>query len=75
MSKKPINLKELAALIDKKKPTCICGEPLTGDGLSHYEPHDGGYWVEGIPLKAWVYVHCFKCSYDMALWKILRELK
>jgi len=69
-----IDLKELAALIDAKQPTCICGLKLTGAGLSHYVPHDGGYWVQGLPVKAWIYVHC-QCGHDMALWKIVRELK
>jgi len=74
MSSKPINLKELAALIDEKKPICLCGKTLRGSGLQHYGPHDGGVLVEGYSEKRWVYVHC-RCGHDMALWKIMRELE
>ena len=71
---KAINLESLARLIDEKKPTCICGRTLKGGGIDHYGPHDGGVHVEGYTEKRWVYVHCSKCGYDMALWKIMREL-
>lgn len=71
--KKYINLDELAELIDEKKPLCICGKELKGSGLNHYGPHDGGIYVEGYAEKRWVYITC-SCGYDMALWKIEREL-
>ena len=70
----PINLMKLRALIDEKKPTCICGTTLKGGGINYWGPHDGGVHVEGETEKQWVYVHCSKCGYDMALHKILREL-
>lgn len=70
----PINLESLARLIDEKKPTCICGEALEGSGIEHY-PHDGGVLVEGYADKQWVYIHCSECGYDMALHKIMRELR
>lgn len=68
-----LDLDELADLIDSKKPVCICGEPLQGSGLKTY-PHEGGEIVYGKPGRQWVYVHCKKCGYDMALHKIKREL-
>ena len=75
MTEQVLNLESLAALIDEKQPKCICGQTLKGSGLRYYTPHPGGYWVEGVPEKAWVYVHCPHCGYDVALHKIWRELQ
>ncbi|MFH2111886.1 MAG: hypothetical protein ABIJ47_11580 [Candidatus Bathyarchaeota archaeon] len=76
MSEQVLSLERLVALIDEKRPTCICGKVLKGSGLDLWGPHDGGYHVEGFEEKQWVYVHCEnpKCGYDMALPKIWREL-
>jgi hypothetical protein len=76
MVQEPIDLGELARLIDEKKPLCICGKPLTGQQIDVYD-HDGGRVVKGYKEKQWVSVHCMhrKCHYDMSLWKIERELE
>ena len=63
---------QIADLIDEKEPKCICGKTLEGGLLKNY-PHDGGIQVAGYKRKQWVYVHC-RCGYDMAVWKIKREL-
>ena len=75
-----IDLGELSRLIDEKKPSCICfnhktgkNNTLTGNQIDVYD-HDGGRLVLGFKEKQWVSVHCFKCGYDMSLWKIEREL-
>jgi hypothetical protein len=73
MVQEPIDLIRLGILIDEKKPTCICGKHLTGRQIDVYD-HDGGRRVLGFKEKQWVSVHCFKCGYDMSLWKIEREL-
>jgi len=77
----PIDLGELARLIDEKKPTCICwnhktgkNNYLTGRQIDVYD-HDGGRRVVGYKEKQWVSVHCHKCGYNMSLWKIERELE
>jgi hypothetical protein len=48
-----------------------CKTPLT-DGISSYE-HEGGYEVEGLEGKQWLYTVCPKCEYEWALGKLLRE--
>jgi hypothetical protein len=69
-----IDLQDLSHLIYVKKPRCICGARDQWDFPEHYE-HDGGIKVKGYKELQWVYVHCRNCNYDMALWKIRRELK
>jgi hypothetical protein len=69
-----IDLVELKNLIDEKEPICICGSKLAGHNIKHYGPHSGGDFVKGYNSKRWIYVHCDSCNYDMALWKIKREL-
>jgi hypothetical protein len=71
---KEIDLTELAKLIDEKKPTCICGRVLRGSGLDHWGPHENGDLIKGYKERRWIFVHCI-CGYDMALWKIQRELQ
>lgn len=43
-----------------------CGGQL--GPIEHY-PHDGGWTVEGLDGKRWLYRHCDKCGYD---WSISR---
>jgi hypothetical protein len=45
---------------------CGCGLP---DTVSHY-PHPGGWAVDGFEEPQWLYVHCVRCEYDHALWKL-----
>ena len=70
----PLNLREVGRLVEEKKPACICGADLRGIHVEHYGPHEGGYLVGGYMERQWVYIHCFRCGYDMALHKIWREL-
>ena len=74
MTEQVLSLEKLAALIDEKRPTCICDAVLHGSDIGHYGPHEGGYDVNGFNEKRWVYVTCARCGYDMALPKIWREL-
>lgn len=67
-----MTLSNIADLVDEKKPTCICGKTLLGGLIKNY-PHEGGIKVKGYKRNQWVYIHC-RCGYDMALWKIKREL-
>ena len=36
-------------------------------------PHEGGILVLGMG-RQWVYIHCPKCGYDWALWKLGMQL-
>jgi hypothetical protein len=74
MTQEQLDLWKVAILIEKKKPKCICGKPLKGSGINYYE-HEGGVHIVGEKEKQWVYVHCDECGFDMALWKIWRELQ
>lgn len=79
MIEQPVDLTYLANLIESKKPKCLCGRALSGANLRFYD-HDGGYrtlnsYHEEMKEKQWIYVHCKKCGYDMALHKIARELE
>ncbi|MFH2110982.1 MAG: hypothetical protein ABIJ47_06960 [Candidatus Bathyarchaeota archaeon] len=74
MSVQILSLERLAALIDEKRPRCICGATLQSSHIRHYGPHEGGIHVEGFEEKRWVYVKCSTCGYDVALHKIWREL-
>lgn len=74
----PLDLVKVAARIEDKKPLCICGQPLSGRDLRYYGPHEGGYMILGHDQPQWVYIHhnCpgLRSGYDVALWKIRREL-
>ena len=54
------------------KHVCMgCGAELdTSAGNIQLYPHSGGWNVEGIEGKQWLYVRCHKCKYDWALWKL-----
>lgn len=69
-----LDLIELAHRIEEHKPSCICGATLRGYNIDHYGPHDGGEIVRGYGDPRWVYVHCDRCGYDMAIHKIKREI-
>lgn len=68
-----IDIQELARKIYEKKPSCSCGKTLESYNLEHYL-HEGGEQVKGYEKPQWLYIHCDNCGYDMALWKIRREL-
>lgn len=49
---------------------CDCGfEGLDTLPIESYD-HSGGWEVEGFQSKQWLYIHCPKCDYDWALWKL-----
>ena len=48
---------------------CWCGSPLYADDLEGY-PHDGGWTVDNMRDKQWLYIPCRKCGYGRAIWKL-----
>ena len=49
---------------------CHCGYDLKDEPISYYVPHEAGWTIEGETEKAWLFVHCPKCGYDMSIWKM-----
>jgi len=67
-------ISELIEIIEKV--TCPCGKRYERFNLQHF-PHNGGMNVrlsDGTISKQWVFARCQNCGYEMAFWKILREL-
>jgi len=60
-------------LNDKPFP-CDCGKVLAVNKMVDGYAHDGGY-EDSKGKKWWLYLHCPKCSYDWALWKIVRRVR
>lgn len=46
---------------------CLCGYDLRGEEVRGYR-HDAGW--ETNSGRMWLYIHCPKCGYDMAISKI-----
>ncbi len=48
---------------------------LTNEPIEHYD-HSGGWTVDGLKGKQWLYITCPKCEYQWALSKlgVRREL-
>jgi hypothetical protein len=71
------NLAEIYDFIEgiSEHVSCVgCGKPLSE--VPHYwcfEEHDGGVYVEEFDKRLWIWVHCSKCGYDNALWKLLEQ--
>lgn len=38
--------------------------------LVEYYPHDGGYQIEGVQGRQWLYVTCPKCQYQWSFKKL-----
>lgn len=69
------SLREIGQVIDESNLHChFCEAPLDGDAVCRYD-HDGGIMVKDFPVKQWVYVHCRKCGYDWALWKLRGDIE
>jgi len=51
---------------------CTCGEPIHPEEIEMY-PHEGGIEIRN-QGRQWVYIHCPKCGYDWALWKLRMKL-
>lgn len=64
-----MKLEEYVEQITREK--CTCGHPIPKSvhAISMY-PHEGGWPVEGMDKKQWLYIHCQKCGYEWALWKL-----
>ena len=52
---------------------CLCGYRFKAGDVRCY-PHSGGVDVDGFEGRQWVYFHCPRCGYDMALPKILNQI-
>lgn len=63
------------AQYDEHQTKCICGEELKTEPILYYVPHSDGWTIKGEVQKAWLYVKCMSCGYDMSIWKmgVLRE--
>lgn len=46
-----------------------CGTTLPAEKIEHYT-HPDGWLVSGFEMPQWLFVHCPKCGYDHALWKL-----
>jgi hypothetical protein len=67
-------IEELLETIEKV--ICPCGKRYERFNLQHYL-HSAGMNVrlsDGTVSKQWVFARCKNCGYEMAFWKILREL-
>jgi len=51
---------------------CTCGEPIHPEEIEMY-PHESGIEIRS-QGRQWVYIHCPKCGYDWALWKLRMKL-
>ena len=65
-----MRLREIGEQVEALGGRCLCGYLFKADDIRCY-PHPGGVEVDGFEERQWVYFHCPRCSYDMALWKIL----
>jgi len=68
-----LTLQEIANFVVEKKAKCGCGYRFEQSDIGTYE-HDYGIEVSGEERKQWVYFHCPRCHYDLALWKILDRI-
>lgn len=49
----------------------FCGATLNTSARSILMyPHSGGWTVEGMDMKQWLFIRCHGCGYDWALWKL-----
>ena len=72
---KDMTLQEIAVAVCQKHGSCVtCGMPFDLDDIKTYD-HEGGIAVKGYDKKQWVYLHCKKCEYDSALWKVEQRIK
>lgn len=43
--------------------------PLSSEVIKFYE-HTGGWMIDGIKKRVWLFITCPKCDYEWALWKL-----
>jgi len=65
-----VEAQEFRKQYDPKRTRCLCGHDLSKEPIIYYVPHSDGWTVQGEKTKAWLYVKCPKCGYDMAVWKM-----
>lgn len=59
----------MGIIAHRRSQDCSCGEPLERGMIFSYD-HDGGWTLNGFKHKQWVYLHCFACGNDAAIWKL-----
>ena len=68
-----MRLREIGERVEALGGACLCGYRFRAVDVLCYGPHSGGVKVDDYPYPVWVYFHCPRCGYDMALWKILNR--
>jgi len=71
---KLITLDKLKSILISKGASCSCGYKFTQNDFRCYS-HNHGVKLADYKEKQWVYAHCNRCDYDMALWKIINSLE
>jgi len=64
-------IEKIITLLTGKQYLCFCGNTVDCLPLYGY-PHDSGV-PDASGQKLWLWQHCTKCSYDMAVWKIIKN--
>ena len=64
---------EIMLMLLGQEFACDCGNPLLIHEFRGYAPHSSGY-ADKHGRKWWIYVHCPKCEYDWALWKVMNKI-
>lgn len=59
----------LAAIRGRLPARCPDCNRRLADHLEYYD-HDGGWTVRSFDKKQWLYLHCPRCNYDWAIWKL-----
>jgi len=57
----------IRAHCDPARSRCLCGRDLRGD-LVHGYSHDARWETDA--GRMWLFIHCPKCGYEMAIWKL-----
>lgn len=66
----PVTFEQAQPFIEQMKRTkCRCGESLRGEIIYGY-PHPGGWTVQGLSEKQWLFIKCPKCGNKRSLWKL-----
>lgn len=63
----PVKLEDIRNYIKEKDIKCEwCKNSFDSNDIDMY-PHSGGYNVDGMNDKQWLYITCRHCGYDWAL--------
>lgn len=62
--------KEFRKHYNPQRTSCLCGQLLAFEPILYYAPHEAGWTIKAEDQKAWLYVKCPKCGYDMSIWKM-----